>query len=91
MPDAIRVQAVKKPAKRFCRRCLRWHPPAKAEVRNELFLVDGRVVPMDYVLCTTCYQSADHTRWYDKRARARAATGYNENAILRSFAGEIIG
>lgn len=91
MPDAIRVQAAKKPAKRFCRRCLRWHPPSKAEVRNEIFLVQERAVPMDYVLCAGCYQLADHTRWYDKRARARAALNYNENAILRNFAGEIVG
>jgi hypothetical protein len=90
VPETLRVQAVKN-TKRFCRRCLRWHPKARADVRNEIFLVNERAVNMDYVLCTACYQLADHTRWYDKRARARAALGYNESAILRNFAGEIIG
>jgi hypothetical protein len=81
------VLAVRRSPKRFCRRCLRWHPPNSAEVRGDLFDVDGRAVVLDYVLCDGCFGRADHKRWYLARAEARARLGYNEDAILRVFVG----
>lgn len=93
MSDAeVRVQArvqATRVTKRFCRRCLRWHPPGFAQARNEIFVVGTKAVMLDYVLCSSCHARADHRDWYYARAVDRRRTSYNEEAVTKAFSADV--
>lgn len=80
MKSSESVSSIKEPMRlppkdrRFCRRCLTWHPTSRASAREELVKLDGAMVLMDFVLCDPCAARSDHAKWYRARAMGRLRT-----------------